>query len=392
MMKTIPPVGTPISWGVIFSRGNKFALPFDKELFKLFNSRVYLTNSGKSALYLILKAAKNINPEKTEVIVPNYSCWSLPSAIVKSGLKVALADNDLNTFGILNSSVINAISTRTLAVICPHLFGIPGKISELQTICRDKGVFLIDDAAQALGASLDDRPVGSFGDAGILSFGRGKNITTNSGGAALIGNEELKAVADDIYKSEFTRMGQSKSKDIVQMTAYKLLFPRCLYWIPDSIPQLNIGSTFYNPEFSLQGFSEYRKGLGSSLLKNLKTINDNRNKIASRYQELLQEVKAVKIPGWSDRAKPAFLRYPILLKNPDNKRLILNNGHNLGISGMYPDTISNIPALKNILIEDSSNCPNSEQISKRLVTLPTHHSVKEKDILKIVGLITKICC
>ncbi len=391
-MMTIPPVGTRISWSSIFSGGDSSAVPFEKELKELYNCQVRLTNSGKAAIYLLLKAAKLIYPQKTEVIIPNYTCWSLPSSIVKAGLKVAIADNDLDTFGILNSSVINAISPRTLAVICPHLFGIPGKVNELQTICRDKDVFLIDDAAQALGASLDDRPVGSFGDAGILSFGRGKNITTNSGGAALIGNDELKTAVEDIYKSEFTPMGQSKTKDIIQMTAYKLLFPRYLYWIPDSIPQLNIGSTIYNPEFSLQGFSEYRQGLGSSLLKNLKTININRNKIAFRYQELLQEVKALKIPGWPDRAKPAFLRYPILLKNPDKKRLILDKGHNLGISGMYPDTINNIPALKNILIKDSSNCPNSEQISKRLVTLPTHHSVKEKDILRIVGLITKMGC
>ncbi|MBD3235029.1 MAG: aminotransferase class V-fold PLP-dependent enzyme, partial [candidate division Zixibacteria bacterium] len=214
MFSVIPPTGVPISWELVFPKDKENIAKFGDKLTKLLNGEIFLTNSGKSAIYLVLKAARGFYPEKTEVIVPDYTCWSVPSAVVRAGLKVKPVDIDAESLGFSIESLSKSISERTLAVIVTHLFGVPDKINEIEQLCKRKNLLLIDDAAQGLGASLGSRPLGSFGDAGILSFGRGKNITTLHGGSAIVRNKRLTEAATSIYSNEFKSKRES-SKIVV---------------------------------------------------------------------------------------------------------------------------------------------------------------------------------
>jgi dTDP-4-amino-4,6-dideoxygalactose transaminase len=139
-------------------------------------------NSGRAALELALRATGVGAGD--EVVVPTFCCTSIVPPIVAAGASPVLADVG-NALSLTSETVEAAISPRTRAVIVAHLFGNPAPIDAIETLCRQRGLVLIDDAAQALGARLNGQPLGTFGDAGIVSFGSGK-VCFGVGGGALV--------------------------------------------------------------------------------------------------------------------------------------------------------------------------------------------------------------
>jgi len=142
---------------------------------------VFLVSSGKAALALILLALKSII-SRQEVLIPAYTCFSVPSAIIKADLKVSLCDVDSNTLDFNFDLLKKSLNHRTLAVVPTHLLGLPSDIYRIKTLCREKGVFVVEDTAQAMGGKYKGKMLGTLGDVGFFSLGRGKNITCGSGG------------------------------------------------------------------------------------------------------------------------------------------------------------------------------------------------------------------
>src|SRR6185503_1194776 len=83
------------------------------------------------------------------------------------------------------------LGPATLCVIAHHLFGIPSDVGRLLEICRVRGVFVVEDAAQAMGVEHNQRKLGTLGDVGIFSFGRGKNVTCGSGGVVVTSSSAI---------------------------------------------------------------------------------------------------------------------------------------------------------------------------------------------------------
>ncbi|MDP4031093.1 MAG: DegT/DnrJ/EryC1/StrS family aminotransferase [Candidatus Beckwithbacteria bacterium] len=133
----------------------------------------YLVNAGRTALYLALKSLE-LKPGD-EVIHLDFTCDVVPEAVVKAG-GIPVPVKDLTR---------PKITPRTKALIAQHTFGVPDDLTKLQAICRQYRLVLIEDCAHSLGASYQGKPVGSFGDLAVLSFGRDKVISSVFGGALL---------------------------------------------------------------------------------------------------------------------------------------------------------------------------------------------------------------
>ncbi len=151
-------------------------------------STVYTSNYGHHAIKTALEIFRRQMPERSEIILPAYICPSVLQSIKLCGLTPVCVDveSDLN---ISPAAISNAFGVKTLAVIAPHMYGCPAKIKDIEILCHEAGIFLIDDAAQVIGVRQDGRLLGSFGDVGILSFAQSKTIVTGvrgSGGALLI--------------------------------------------------------------------------------------------------------------------------------------------------------------------------------------------------------------
>jgi dTDP-4-amino-4,6-dideoxygalactose transaminase len=130
--------------------------------------------SGTAALHLALRAL-DVGPGD-EVITPAFSFVASASAVVHAGARPVFADIDLETFALDPALVERLITPRTRAVIAVHLFGHPADMEALAATARRRSIALIEDAAQALGASYGGRPAGSFGALACLSFYPTKNL------------------------------------------------------------------------------------------------------------------------------------------------------------------------------------------------------------------------
>jgi len=146
-------------------------------------------NSGTSALHLALKTL-DLSPGG-EVILPSFTFVAPLNVLLQENLQPIFVDIDSRTLNVTPEIVEAAITTETKAIIAIHTFGRPVAMDQLRAIADRHGIFLIEDACEALGAEVVEKKVGSFGDVGILAFYPNKQITTGEGGMFLTSNKEL---------------------------------------------------------------------------------------------------------------------------------------------------------------------------------------------------------
>ena len=164
--------------------------------------------NGTVALELALRAL-GVGPG-CEVIVPARSFFATASCVVVTGATPVFADIDPVSQGLDPQSVRQMLSDRTRAVICVHLGGWPCDVEELRSICDEHGLFLIEDCAQAHGATVGSQPVGSFGDASAFSFCTDKIISTGGEGGMLLLRDEA------VYERAWSFKDHGKSRVMVE--------------------------------------------------------------------------------------------------------------------------------------------------------------------------------
>lgn len=162
-------------------------------------TRAFPVNYGHTALRIALEAFRARRPERAQVVVPAYICPSVVETVRAAGLEPVAADvgADLN---LTPHAVSAAINSATLAVVVPHMYGCPADIETFERLCREADVYLIDDAAQVVGGRVGGRLLGTFGDAGIVSFAQSKAVVTGvrgSGGVLLVNKPEWQDAMGD---------------------------------------------------------------------------------------------------------------------------------------------------------------------------------------------------
>lgn len=151
-------------------------------------SHCILVSSATAGIALSLKAA-GVGGKR--VAVPAGVCANVPLAILFSGNAPAYLDCETETLGLAPEGLENMPVDSLGGVVAVHCYGNPCRIGDIAEHCRRRGIPLIEDAAAALGATVNGRPVGSFGDVSVISFGAGKTIDVGGGGAVLTDDPTL---------------------------------------------------------------------------------------------------------------------------------------------------------------------------------------------------------
>jgi perosamine synthetase len=148
-------------------------------------------NSGTSALQLALRALGI--EENDEIILPSFSFMAVTNAILNEKAVPVFVDIDPATLNLDPSCLEAALSRKTRAVVMVHSFGIPAPVAEIVAFARRHSLAVIEDACEALGAGVDGRKVGTFGDIATLAFYPNKVISTGEGGALITRSAALAA-------------------------------------------------------------------------------------------------------------------------------------------------------------------------------------------------------
>lgn len=195
-------------------------------------SHVLVTDSGTASLHLAL-AAHGIGPGD-EVIVPDFTYGATATAVMAVGATPVLVDIEADTCALEPGAVKEALTDATAAILVVHMFGRPAPLDALQDIAADHDIPLIEDAAQAFGASRDGDHVGTIGDVGCFSFSWSKMLTTGKGGAVATDDaavaERIRELADygraGGSRFEFVRPGYNARMDSIRAAVGRVQLDR----------------------------------------------------------------------------------------------------------------------------------------------------------------------
>ena len=334
-------------------------------------THVFLVSSGKAALMLTLKALQ-ASSARTEVVIPAYTCYSIPGAVLSAGLRPVLCDINPSTFDFDHALLERTLTDNTLCVVAHHLFGIPSDIERIRSLCRARGIAVIEDAAQAMGVESGGRKLGTLGDVGLFSLGRGKNITCGSGGIAITQSD---AIARDMRR-QWPGLESPPPAEVLSDFA-KLVFmaifirPR-LYWLPAAMSFLRLGQTIFPREVFAKRLSGMQAGLLHDWPRRLRQLNARRSETSASVS---QELSLHLPPGPSH----PYLRLPLLAPTPQrrNRIHVLAQRRGLGVSVAYPTPINEIPEISNMF--DGQRYPSARRVSERILTIPTHQWMSKED-------------
>ena len=289
-------------------------------------------NSGTSALLLGL-IALGIG-ENDEVIVPSFTFAATANAVVLAG-GTPIIDID---------SVKSRITSKTRAIIAVHLYGLPANMVALSQLCKEKGLFLIEDAAQAHLASIDGVNVGTFGDVSAFSFYPTKNMTTGEGGMV---------VAKDLMVARRVRLLRNQGMEVKYQ---------------NEIAGFNMRMT------------DISAAIGIVQLGKLERLTNKRRSNAKFYIENLPEEVTPKSPrGYLH----VYHQFTLRVKNRDSLIEVLKNS-NIDSAVYYPTLVHSLPAYMLKI-----DLPNSKAISEEVISIPVHPELSSKDLRKVVLVINE---
>jgi dTDP-4-amino-4,6-dideoxygalactose transaminase len=270
-----------------------------------------------------------------------------------------------------------------MCVIPTHLFGVPADIAKVRGLCNCREIFVIEDAAQAMGAVSDRGKLGTFGDAAFFSLGRGKNITCGSGGIIITSAEDIaESIREDYVNLEKVPVVEY-AKNMLEIVAMMVFLRPEFYWLPKKLPFLKIGETRFYRTFPVRNLSGFQAGLLHDWRQKLETLNRCRSDNADGYIERLELPNGMHIHA---KGIP-YNRFPIYLEGKASKGELCESGNRLGISPMYPFPVNRIQEIREDL--DHGGFEGAETISDTLVTLPTHILLNEDDKTMILGVVNK---
>lgn len=426
--RTLPPAATPIAFRDIVSgvsgifRGRQELDRFELELKEYFGVKhCFLVSSGKAAFTLILYALEKLFPDRDEVIIPAFTCYSVPSSIVRAGLRIRLCDlrpdsldfdfaqlsamlsssppppADFRPAGGAGEPPVGALDAgacgnpvnRILAVVPTHLFGYPADVARLRKLIRDPGITVVEDAAQAMGETIEERKIGTLGDVGFFSLGRGKAFSVVEGGVILTNRDDL-AGALDRSVDRLPRYGLLPLLNIIfKAVALMLLIHPRLFWVPRSLPFLKLGETPFETDFPVLKMSSFQAGLARHWRGKLEKLRDVRRKNVNRWIAILEGSKKQGADFLRTRSL-GLLRFPLRAADGGKREALLRESARMGLGVMptYPTSINAIAELRGKI--DAGAFPVAESCARELVTLPTHRYLTEDDVTELSRLISRV--
>ena len=339
----------------ISSQG-KYVSRFEKEISLLSGGGDCIaTSSGTTALHLGLETL-GIGKDD-EVIVPSFTFGASVNAIIHAGAKPVIVDVDPESWNIDPKEIKKAINHKTKAIMTVHIYGNPCDMDTIIEIAKSSDLLIIEDCAEALGASIKGRPVGSFGDVAAFSFFANKTITCGEGGALIINDSDL-----TLRATELRDHGMDKSKR---------------YW------HKYVG---YNYRMT-----NLQAAIGLAQIEQFPMFTEKRKIIWNSYRKLLGNYDYFDFQLSRTDHCPASWLFTLLISEYESIPIdeIISRLKDFGIESrpvFFP--MSEMPSFaEHAVIHKDPNCKN---ISRRGLSLPSSISLTEEEIKYISNSLLNI--
>lgn len=383
-----PPVHSPLSIAALVSGAwsaaalNGRPARVAERLSRLLRDRyaakaVLLTDSGTSALTAAMIAVLRHRPG-SPIALPAYGCYDLATAADGADASVMLYDLDPHTLAPDLAQLEAAMRQGAAAVVVAHFYGCPVDLAEINRLAATHGTVVIEDAAQALGGAVRDRPAGSQSSIAVMSFGRGKGLTGGSGGALLAHDD----AGERILNTARGLLGESQRgwRELLAATAQFVLERPSLYALPAALPFLRLGETIYRAPRPLRRPTRASCSVVAGNWERAERQTEVRQRNAER---LLLELRAQ--PGFETivtprHISPGYLRLPVVA-SPFVRRLVAQPAaRRLGVMSGYPKILCDLDRFSGRCLNRQDALFGSRLLAERLCTLPTHSRLRTRDL------------
>jgi len=361
---------------------------------------IRMVYSGTAALYLILESLKNLS-NKTTVIIPSYVCLLVPLAIKRAGLKVEVCDIRRDSLDFDSRELENLCSQNSdvLAVVAVHLAGIPVDLEAIDKVVRKHGIFIIEDCAQALGATYKGKKVGTFGDFSFFSLCRGKGLTIYEGGAAATFKKEFAEILDTKIETFVKDDFFSEGLKIAELFGYWIFYRPLLFWFVFNFPQifwnlrgnkLKALTEYFTVDFPIHKISKFRKSIGHASFYRLEEEIEKQREKASFYINGLKETTGIRIIKEPPDTKASYPYVTLIFDDlaMRNKALRKFKNSGLGVSQIYAYAITEYDYLKQIV--PNRNFPAARYLAEHEITLSTSTFLRKEELDLILDTIKRL--
>ena len=302
-------------------------------------------NSGTSGLHLGLLAA-GVGPGD-EVIVPSFTFAATANSVALTGATPVFADIELDHYCLDIRHVESLISDRTKGIMPVHLYGHPANVVAFRELADSRGIKLFEDAAQAHGAALDGRKVGTFGDFAMFSLYPTKNMTSGEGGMVSTGDA---TVERNLRLLRNQGMERQYENELVGFNAR----------------MTNLHAAIGRVQLTkVLGWTAQRRS-------NAKFLNDN--------------LEGVGTPAVAEGAEHVYHQYTVRISGDrDGFAAALKDEYNIGSGVYYPIPNHRLPSFNR-----TEDLPSTEIAAREVLSLPVHPSLDEEDLDRIVTAVNKL--
>lgn len=284
-----------------------------------------------------------------EVILPTNNFVGVVGAILDEGGIPVLADMDPETFCMDCEDALSRITPRTAGIVVVHIAGrIDSGIDRLKTVCDERGLFLIEDAAHAHGAAIGKRKAGNLAETGCFSFYPTKIITTGTGGMITTRNSKLAQFAQSVRHHGVG----SSLEDVV-----------------------NLGNDWC--------LGEINAVLGVHQLKRLDENVEHRNRMVGLYRQRLGNEEWLQIPSHPENVRHSYYKFPVLLRadmDTERFRRMLWTNFAIENGAIYNPPCHLQPALRQRFGFAEGMFPKAEAVLKRQVCPPIHSVLSTEEV------------
>lgn len=374
-MREIPPTaGLPLQW--------RDFLPSGKTLEQgvatfLDLPEVQIECSGTAALVVALTALKQ-GSTRTSVVIPAYTCPLVPIAIVHCGLKPVLCDIQPNHFDLCPHSLAQVCNQDTLAIIPTHLGGRVADLAPVLETARHIGAYVVEDAAQALGAQWNGQSVGLAGDVGFFSLAVGKGLSIFEGGVLIARDPALRRRLREISASIIPPSLYWETRRLIELTGYAAFYNpfglRYVYgnplrsaikrgWLIEAV-----GDDF-DFDIPLHRVGSFRKVIGANALSRLPEFLRQTETQATGRKEQIKAVSGLRVLEDMPGGQGTWPYFMVMMPDRQTRDAALQQlwGAGLGVSRLFIHALPDYDYLHH-LFRDAS-IPNARDFAARMLTI-----------------------
>jgi perosamine synthetase len=338
----------------------EFVKKFELQLSQYIGCKnVVAVNSGTAALQLGLHSAASSKQAKKEVITSPLSFAATANAAIANGLTPVFADVDPETFNIDPSNVEEKINAKTVAIEPVDVYGLPADLKKLGQIAKKNDLRIVEDAAEAIGASFEGKKIGNISDLSCFSTYATKNLHTGEGGFITTNNDSL---------AEEIRMERNQG----QISRYN---------------QKMMGYNFRMLEICA--------AIGLEQMKHLDNLNEKRRLNAATLSEGLEEVECLSFQRVDDASSHAWYMFAVILNEKQagiSRDKLVQKLRDEGIEAdvSWPTPIHLQPYYRQTFGFKEGDYPMAEMICKTVFQLPIQPFLTEEEVHRVVSTLKNI--